>query len=80
MTQTVQPRSWTCLSERGKDLTVSKPYKPETEDNLSLMLSLFDSLNDLSEKINRLNYILQRREIERILSPKGKGGGEKNEN
>jgi hypothetical protein len=61
MTQTIQPRSWAYLSEAGKDLTI---HKPETEDSMSLLLSIFDSLNNLCEKLNRLNYVLQRKNIE----------------
>jgi hypothetical protein len=61
MTQTVQPRSWAYLSETGKDLNINKP---ETEDNMSLLLSVFDSLNTLCEKLSRLAYVLQRKNIE----------------
>jgi len=69
MTQTTQPRSWATLSEAGKDLTIRKP---EAEDNRSLMLSVFDNLNDLREKLSRLEYLLKRKSIEQILYPKGK--------
>jgi hypothetical protein len=67
MTQTVQPRSWTYLGEMGKDLTINKP---ETEDNVGLLLSIFDSLNSLNEKLNRLNYVIQRKNMEYILYQK----------
>ena len=70
MTQTVQLRSGVTLCEADKDLTVQKP---ETEDNRSLLLSIFDCLNNLYENLNKLNYVLQRKNIERILYPKGKG-------
>jgi len=70
MTQTIQPCSWAVLDNAGKDLTVKKS---ETEDIRSLLLSVFDSLNDLSEKLNRLNYLLTRRNIERGLYRRGKG-------
>jgi hypothetical protein len=63
MTRTIQPRSFACLNEAGKTLTINKP-KPETEDNMSLLLSVFDSLNNLCEKLNRLNYVIQRRHLE----------------
>ena len=69
MTQTTQPRSWATLSEAGKDLTIGKP---QTEDNRSLMLSVFDSLNELCEKLSRLEYLLKRKSIEQILYQKGK--------
>ncbi|MDR2923302.1 MAG: hypothetical protein LBU85_08180 [Treponema sp.] len=64
MTQTTQPRSWAVLSEARKDLTIKKP---ETEDNRSLLLSVFDSLNTLHEKLSRLDYVIQRKNIEQIL-------------
>ena len=69
MTQTTQPRSWATLSETGKDLTIRKP---QTEDNRSLVLSVFDSLNELCEKLSRLEYLLKRKSIEQILYQKGK--------
>ena len=74
MTQTTQPRSWALLNNAGKDLNISKP---ETEDNKSLLLSIFDSLNELCEKLSKLEYVLTRKNIEKILYPKGKE--EKNE-
>jgi hypothetical protein len=55
------------LSETVKDLPLNKP---ETEDNMSLLLSVFDSLNNLCEKLNRLNCIIQRRNIEYMLYEK----------
>jgi site-specific recombinase len=69
MTQTIQPRSLALLSETGKDLTIDKP---EAEDNLSLLLQIFDNLNDLYEKLDRLRYVIQRKKIEQILCQKGK--------
>jgi hypothetical protein len=58
------------LHETGKDLTINKG---ETEDNMSLLLSVFDSLNTLCEKLGRLNYVHQRKNIEQILYRKDKG-------
>jgi len=69
MTQTTQSRSWAKLSEAGKDLTIQKL---KTEDNRSLVLAIFDSLNNLCEKLSRLEYALKRRNLEQILYPKGK--------
>jgi hypothetical protein len=69
MTRTIQPCSWAYLSEAEKNLTL---IKPETEDNVMLLLSVFDSLNKLCEKLNRLNYIIQRKNIEQILCQKYK--------
>ena len=70
MTKTVQPRTWAILNDPGKDLTIKKT---ETEDNRSLLLSVYDSLNNLYEKLNKLNYLVQRRSIEHILYSKDKG-------
>jgi len=70
MTQTVQFSSWASLSEAGKDLTINKPEK---EDNISLLLSIFDNLNRLYEKLNKLNYVIQRKNIEQIFYLNGKG-------
>jgi hypothetical protein len=64
MTQTIQPNSWATLSETEKELN-------QTEDNRSLMLSLFDSMSKLNETINRLNSVIQRKKLEQILYPKG---------
>ena len=70
MTQTTQPCSRITLNETRKDLTMQKP---ETEDNMSLLFSVFDSLNNLCEKLSRLEYLLTRRNIEQILYRKCKG-------
>jgi len=75
MAQTVQPRSWASLSETGKDLTIDKP---EAEDDMSLLLQVYDSLNNLCEKLNRLDYVLKRKNME--LNIYRKYQGEKNEN
>jgi len=64
MTKTIQPRSWTLIDNIGKDLTVKKT---EPEDNMGLLLSVFDSLNKLCEKLSRLNYLLERTAIEKKL-------------
>jgi UTP:GlnB (protein PII) uridylyltransferase len=71
MTKTIQHSTWKTLYETGKDLTTQNP---ETEDNMRLLLHIFDSLNDLYERLNRLNYVLQRKNIEQILYHKGTGG------
>ena len=44
--------------------------KTEAEDNIDLLLSVCDSLNTLSEKLSRLAYVLQRRNIETSLTNK----------
>jgi hypothetical protein len=63
LTQTEQPRSLAFLHDAGKDLTIDKG---ETEDNMSLLLQIFDNLNTLCEKLSRLNYVLKRKNIELI--------------
>jgi hypothetical protein len=71
MTQTIQSRSCVSLREADKDLNKKKP---ETEDNISLLLNIFDSLNNLYDKLSRLHYLIQKRNIEQILYRKGAGG------
>ena len=69
MTQTTQYRSWAALSEVGKDLTIQKS---ELEDSISLLLSVFDSLNELYVMLSRLNYVMERKIIEHYLYKKDK--------
>jgi hypothetical protein len=71
MTRTIQPYSCAFFSEVDKTFEIGK-Y--QTEDNISLLLQVFDSLNNLYEKLNRLNYVIQRKNIEQILY---QTGGEK---
>jgi len=70
MTQTTQPCSWAVLNKADRSLAKNKP---ETEDNRELLLSLFDSLNNLCEKLNRLNYVIQRRKLEQSIYSNNKG-------
>jgi hypothetical protein len=70
MPQTIQPRSWALLNETGKDLTINKP---ETDDNRILLLQLFDSLNNLYEKLNRLNYEIQKKKLETKIYSESRG-------
>jgi len=70
MTQTTQPCSWAVLNNADKGLTKNKP---ETEDNRKLLLSLFDSMNNLFEKLNRLNYLIQRKKLEQCIYRDNKG-------
>jgi len=57
MTETIQPRSWeTEVHVTGNDLHMQKP---ETEDNLSSLLTLSNNLNTLYESLNKLNYMLE---------------------
>jgi len=61
MTQTVQPCSWALIHNRGEDITI--PPK-KTEDNMTLLIQVFDSLNILCEKLSRLNEVLQKKNRE----------------
>ena len=65
MTQTIQPASWATLSETEKILN-------QTEDNRKLLLSVFDSLTKLSETVNKLNFVIQRKKLEQILFQENK--------
>jgi len=66
MSRTEQPRSWATLSNTGEDLNENKQ---EPEDNKALLLSVFDSLNKLYERLNRLDYILTKKRMEQELYP-----------
>jgi len=66
MTHTTQARSWASLSKPGKDLTTDKDKPDKPEDNIDLLLSVFDSLNNLYEKLNRLHHEIQKRSIKQI--------------
>jgi len=65
MAKTIQPRTWkTALYEQDKNYHIQEPKK---EDNMSLYLSLLDNLNDLYKSLCRLNYLTQKRIIERNI-------------
>jgi len=66
-TQTTQLRSWARLSEAGKDLTIKKS---KNDENVKLLLSLCDSLDELYEKLNRLSNILGKKIVEHNLENK----------
>jgi len=68
MSRTEQPRSWATLSNAGEDLNKNKP-EPETEDNRTIVLSLIDSLNNLYEKLIRLDNVMKKKMIEQSLYP-----------
>jgi len=70
ITTTSQPSSWAILSDAGKDLTV---YDSETEENINLILTVCDNLNELYEKLSKLNYVMGRKIIEYKLHQKNKG-------
>ena len=68
MTKTVQSRSSVLLNETGKDSIINEP---ETEDNMSLLLSVFDSLNNLYQALYKLDYTITRKRTEQSIYPKG---------
>jgi len=68
MTHTIQPCSWATLSNAEEDLN-------QIEDNKILLLSVFDSMNKLIESVNKLNYVIQRKKLERILYQEDKKEG-----
>jgi len=70
MTRTQQPRSWSYINNAGEDIGI---HKPQTEDEANIILSLIDDLNELYEILNRLNYIIQKRNKEQIVNSKNKG-------
>jgi hypothetical protein len=69
MTQTTQSRSLAALSDAENELT---PNNPETEDNAGLLLTICSSLNELYEKLSRLNYLMGKKIAEYNLHLKGK--------
>ena len=76
MTQTIQPHSSVLI----KISIDEKIDKPEDDEISCLLLSLYDSLNDLYEKLSRLDYLIRRKNIEQILFQKIKEKGNENQN
>ena len=70
MTKTIQPRSRIILNNAEKYFTINKPQE---EDIISLLLYVFDNLNNLYENLNRLNYLIERGNIEQLLYRKREG-------
>jgi hypothetical protein len=58
MTQTTQFRTLAVINEPGKNPAKNKP---ETEDNMKLLLTVYDNLNELYERLNRLGNIIEKR-------------------
>jgi len=69
MTRTVQPRSLVFVNELDHNMK-NKPA-PKLEDNLCLLLSICDSLDNLCENLNRLKFAIQGKNIEQILYKTG---------
>jgi hypothetical protein len=70
MTQTVQSGPWDKAIETDNYVNIAIS---EANDNLSLLYSVFDSLNNLNQKLYRLNRVIQRKNIGLTLDCKGKG-------
>jgi len=58
MTRTIQPVSSVYLSEKEKNISTNKS---ETDDIASVLLALFDSMNNLCESLKRLEYVFKRK-------------------
>jgi len=69
-TQTTQSRSLATLDETKKDSTATQP---KTEDNERLLLTVYENLNELYEKLNRLTYVMGKKLVEQNLHQKGEG-------
>jgi hypothetical protein len=70
MTSTSQNCSWAVLTNTDKYISKAED---DIEDNNRLLLSIADSMNNLCEKLNKLEYVLKRKNLEHITYPKGKG-------
>jgi len=70
MPKTIQPRaSKTTVFETDKNLHIQKHIP---ENNISLILSVCDSLNNLYEKLSKLSYLMERKIMEKKLCNTGK--------
>jgi len=65
MTYTTQLRSLPMSSK------TSNGDKLLTKEDINLLLSIFDGLNDLYETLNRLNYEIEKKCMEQIACRKG---------
>jgi hypothetical protein len=61
MTTTAQQCSWAALNNTDKYITKADD---DIEDNNRLLLSIADSMNNLCEKLSRLEYVLERKNME----------------
>jgi hypothetical protein len=68
LTQTIQPLLPVSLNKEEKNQTISEL---DTEDNMSLFLHIFDDLNNLYEKLRRIDYLIERKNIELIVKKHG---------
>jgi len=70
MSRTIQLRSWATLYEPGDNQNENE-NEAEPEDNRKLLLAVYDNLNELYEKLIRLNYVIEKRKLEYYLYLKG---------
>jgi hypothetical protein len=70
MTITAQQCSRAVINNTGTYITKAEN---DIEDNKCLLLSVADAMNKLCEKLSRLEYVIQRKNIEQFLYPQGKG-------
>jgi hypothetical protein len=75
-TTTSQHCSWAVLNNTDKYIAKAEN---DIEDNKRLLLAVADSMNNLCEKLCRLEYLLKRKSMEQALYPKGKGERKGNE-
>ena len=73
MSRTIQLRSWATLSEPED---APNENESEPEDNRKLLLAVYDNLNELYEKLIRLNYVIEKRKLEYYLYLRGVNEGE----
>ena len=65
VTYTIQPLTWSTTQK------MEKTKLTEAEENRCDILSVYDSLSKLYETLNRLAYVLQRKNIEANLAQNG---------
>jgi len=68
MTKTEQALSSVNINKQGDDIGINNS---ETEDNRSLLLSVLDSLNNLYDVLNKLDFAVRRKKIEENIYQKG---------
>jgi hypothetical protein len=61
MTTTAQYSSSAVLNDTHESITKAEN---EIEENNNLLISIADGMNNLCEKLSRLEYVLKRKEIE----------------
>ena len=70
MTHTIQSRPSGSSSKSDTDLSV---HEGETEDNMDLLLQMLGNLDNIYEKLSRLDHLMERKEIELKLHQRSKG-------